>query len=722
MKHLRLLIIPAVILLLTAFTGGTKHENPFLSEYKTPYQVPPFDQIDTSDYMPAFLLGMKEQNAEIEAIINNQNPPDFQNTINAYDKSGKLLTKVSKVFYNLLEANTNKQMQKIARTLDPLVTKHGDDIYLNEKLFNRIKEVYKKRNDFKLDPQQIRVTEKYYNDFVRRGADLPKDKQDQLRKVNEELSMLSLKFGENLLAETNENFFLVIDRKEDLAGLPDEVINAAAEAAVRHSKEIQNPEVVVTADHQDPYTPDGKWVFTTSKPSMIPFLQYAKNRSLREKLYRGYFMRGNNGNKNDNKDIVSKIVALRMTQANLLGYRNYASYVIAENMAKTTDNVDNFLFRLWEASLRVAKTEASDMQAMIDKDGQGFKLAPWDWWYYAEKIHKQKYDLDESELKPYFSLNNVRDGMFHVATKLYGVTFTKKTDLPVYQKDVETFEVREANGTMLGILYLDYYPSDGKSGGAWTTDFRSPIRDEKNVRTIPILSIVCNLTKPTKDTPSLLSWDETTTMFHEFGHALHGLFVDGKYYRTAGNVPQDYVELPSQVMENWASEPEVLRFYAKNYKTGEVIPEDLIEKIQKSSLFNQGFETVEYLAAAILDMDYHKLTEPMGMDINSYEEKAMTGIGLIPEILPRYRTTYFAHIFDGGYAAGYYVYIWAAVLDADAFAAFKETGDIYNHELAERFRKYCLAESGDDDGMAQYVKFRGHEPSIEPLLKRRGLE
>ena len=690
------------VLLISGFNPVQKRENPFFTEYKTPFQVPPFDKIDTSDYMPAFLEGIKQHNAEIDAIINNTTLPDFNNTILAFDKSGKLLTRVSKVFYNLNEAETNKQIQSIARKLSPVMSKHGDDISLNDKLFAKIKAVYEKRKTMNLDSQQLRVVEKYFRDFERQGANLSPEKKDQLRKLNEELSMLSLTFGENLLAETNENFQLVISDKKDLAGLPQGVIDGAAETA--NEKGMK-----------------GKWVFTLSKPSMIPFLQYAKNRELREKIYRGYYMRGNNGNKNDNKEIVSKIVKLKLEKARLLGFDSYAAYVVDDNMAKTPATVNDFLDKLWSAALPVAKKEVDEMQKIIDREGGKFKLQTWDWWYYAEIIHKEKYSLDESELKPYFSLANVRDGMFMVATRLYGITFTKRTDLPVYQKDVETYEVKESDGRHLGILYLDYYPRDGKRGGAWCTDFQSA-GWENGKKIDPIVSVTCNFTKPTADTPSLLSWDETTTLFHEFGHALHGLFTEGKYSRTAGSVPQDYVEMPSQINENWASEPEVLKSYAKHYKTGDPIPNNLIEKIQNASLFNQGFETIEYLAASILDMDYHGISDSRDIDVVKFEADGMKKIGLIPEIIPRYRTTYFAHIFGGGYAAGYYVYIWAAVLDADAFNAFKSSGDIFNKDLASKFRKYCLAESGNDEGMKQYRKFRGQDPSIDALLKRRGLK
>lgn len=679
-----------------------KTENPFFSEYQTPFQVPPFDKIDTSDYMPAFMKGIAQHNAEIDSIIQNQASPDFENTILALDKSGKLLTRVSKVFYNLNEAETNKQLQSLARQLSPIMSKHQDDISLNEMLFSKIKAVYEKRYALKLDSQQLRVVEKYFRDFERQGANLPADKKEQLRKLNAELSLVSLTFGENVLAETNENFKLVIEDKKDLDGLPQGVIDGAAETAKEKGLE-------------------GKWVFTLSKPSMIPFLQYAKNRELREKIYRGYFMRGNNGDKNDNKEAVAKIVKLRVEKARLLGFDSYAAYVVDENMAKTPAKVNEFLAKLWTAALPVAKKEGAEMQKIIDRDGGQFKLQPWDWWYYAEIIRMEKYNLDESELKPYFSLTNVRDGMFMVATKLYGITFNKRTDLPVFQKDVETYEVKEADGSHLGILYLDYYPRDGKRGGAWCTDFQSA-GWEHGKKVDPVVSITCNFTKPTATAPSLLSWDETTTLFHEFGHALHGLFTEGKYTRTAGVVPQDYVELPSQINENWAGEPEVLKAYAKHYKTGEIIPDNLIDKIQKSSLFNQGFETVEYLAAAILDMDYHDVTEPKDINVLNFEGVAMKKIGLISEIIPRYRSTYFSHIFGGGYAAGYYVYIWAAVLDSDAFNAFKSSENIYNKELALKFRRYCLAESGNDEGMIQYKKFRGQDPSIDPLLKRRGLQ
>ena len=702
MKNITVILVVLATMLLTNCKREIMSDNPFFNDYQTPFGVPPFDKIDTTHYMPAFLEGIKLDNADIEALVNNSDEPSFDNTIFAFDRSGKLLTKVRKVFYNINEANTNEQIQAIARQVDPILSQHQDDIYLNEKLFARIKGLYDRRFELGLDSQQIRVTEKYFRDFERMGANLPKNKQEELRRINSELSMMSLNFGQNLLAETNKNFKLVIDDTVSLGGLPQSVIDGAAEEAKDAGLE-------------------GKWVFTLAKPSMIPFLQYAKDRTLREKIYRGYFMRGNNGNANDNNAIVSKMVKLRVKKAQLLGYKSFADYIIDDNMAKTPGNVYDFLTKLWNPALPMAKKEVAEMQKIIDREGGNFKLQPWDWWYYAEKVRKEKYDLDDSALRPYFSLDHVRDGMFMVAGKLYGVTFTRRTDLPVYQKDVETFEVMEADRKPVGILYLDYYPGPGKGAGAWCTDFRTQIMEDGN-RTDPVMSMVCNFTKPTVNAPSLLNWDEVTTLFHEFGHALHGLFSQGKYYRTAGVVPNDYVELPSQVMENWAGEPEVLRLYAKHYKTGEVIPEELITKIQKSGLFNQGFETVEYLAASILDLDFHTVADTMEIQVGDFESRSMDRINLISEIIPRYRSTYFAHIFDGGYAAGYYVYIWAAVLDADAYSAFRESGDVFNKELAAKFRKYCLAESGDDEGMVQYHKFRGKEPSVDPLLIRRGLK
>lgn len=702
---MRYLLLIAVISVLFAISGCSREKstrNPLLSDFETPFEVPPFDQIDTSHFIPAFLEGIRQHDAEIRAIVSNTRPPDFDNTILAFDASGKLIDRVSKIFYNLNESITNKAMQAIARDISPILSRHQDDVALNMPLFERIRKVYDQRFATNLDSQQIRVVEKYFRDFERKGAMLPDEKKERLRAVNESLSMLSLQFGDNLLAETTANFSLVLDKEDDLAGLPDDVIAAAAETA----REKGHP---------------GKWVFTLSKPSLIPFLQYAGKRNLREKIFRAYIQRGNNGGKNDNKEIVAKTVSLRAEKASLLGFSNFASYILDQNMAKTPEAVYGFLNQLWVPALEMARAERAAMQQIVDRDGGGFTIQPWDWWYYAEIIRVEKYDLDENELRPYFSLPKVRDGMFKVAGNLYGITFHQRNDLPLYHPELESFEVKEQDGSHLGVLYLDYFPRDGKQSGAWCTEFRTAGWDGDK-RIYPVVSITCNFTKPGRNTPALLSWDETNTLFHEFGHALHSLFTEGKYARTAGVVPMDYVELPSQIMENWASDPEVLKIYAAHYQTNEVIPEHLLKKIENSARFNQGFSTVEYLAASFLDMDYHMLTSTGNMDIVNFETSQMTKIGLIPEIVPRYRSTYFGHVFNSSYAAGYYVYIWAAVLDADAFQAFKESGDIYNKTLAASFRKYCLAGCGDDEGMVQYRKFRGKDPNPDALLIRRGLK
>ena len=676
--------------------------NPFLSEYATPFQVPPFDQIKIEHYMPAFEAGIKEQQAEIEAIANSTETPTFENTILTFDKSGAILDRVSNVFFNLNECLTDDEMNAIAEQVLPMLSKHSDAIMMNPKLFERIDYVYQHRNEMGLDDQQLRVVEKYHEDFMRSGAGLPADKQAELSQINEQLSMLSLQFGNNLLKE-NSNFKLVIDNEADLAGLPQTSIDAAAEQAKTDGM-------------------DGKWVFTLSKPSLIPFLQYADKRDLREQMYKAYYNRGDNGNEFDNKELIKEMLKLRQQRAKLMGYNNFANFVLARNMAKDDATVDNFLINIFNPAQKLAKQELAEMQAIADAEGANIKLEGWDWWYYAEKLRKAKYDFDENQIKPYLTVDNVRDGMFMAANKLYGISFTKNTELPVYFPGVETFEVKEANGDFIGILYLDYYPRPSKSGGAWCTSFRESGYDINGKKIYPLVSLVMNFTPAAGNTPALLTWDETETMWHEFGHSLHAFFSDGLYDRTCGSVPRDYVELPSQIMENWVAEPEVIRMYAKHYQTGEVMPDSLIAKIENSALFNQGFMTTELIAASILDMKYHELTNIDGLDVDAFEKQQMNAIGLMPEILPRYRSTNFAHIFSGGYSAGYYAYTWAEVLDKDAFNYFKTSGDLFNQELAASFRKNCLQECGNDEGMVQYRKFRGQDPDYEPYLKARGLK
>lgn len=677
-------------------------KNPFLTEYTTPFQVPPFDQIKNEHYLPAFEAGMKEQLAEVEAIIGNAETPTFQNTILPFDKSGETLDRVSNVFFNLNECLTNDEMIKIAETVLPLLSKHSDSIMMNPKLFERIDYVYQHRNEMGLDDQQIRVVEKYEQDFVRNGAALPADKQEELSKINEQLSTLSLQFGNNLLKE-NAGYKLIIENEADLAGLPQTSIDAAAEQAKADSIE-------------------GKWVFTLSKPSLIPFLQFSERRDLREQMYKAYYNRGDNNNANDNKQLINEMVKLRVQKAKLFGYDNYADYVLAVNMAQDSKTVDKFLIDIFNPAQQLAKKELAEMQAIADAEGANIKLEGWDWWYYAEKLRKAKYAFDENQIKPYLTVDNVRNGMFMAANKLYGVTFTQNTNLPVYYPGVETYEVKEANGDFLGILYLDYYPRESKSGGAWCTSFRESGHDINGKKIYPVVSLVMNFTPASGGTPALLTWDETETMWHEFGHSLHAFFSDGLYSRTCGNVPHDYVEMPSQIMENWVAEPEVIRMYAKHYQTGEPMPDSLITKIENSALFNQGFMTTELIAASILDMKYHELTEAQDLDVDAFEKEQMDAIGLMPEILPRYRSTNFSHIFNGGYSAGYYAYTWAEVLDKDAFNYFKTSGDLFNPELAASFRKNCLQECGNDEGMVQYRKFRGQDPDYEPYLKARGLK
>ena len=688
-------------MLFSACTGKTDTgSNPFYTDYDTPFKTPPFSKIKLEHYLPAFKDGMKQEQDEIEAIASNSAEPTFENTIVAMEKTGELLDKVTHVFDNMSSANTNDELQAIAKELSPLLSKHRDDISLNNALFQRVKTVYQQKDNLDLNTEQKMLLDKYYKNFVRSGANLDEKQKNELRDINKELSLLTLQFGENVLKENN-TFELVLDNGDDLAGLPDAVITGAAEAAKERGYQ-------------------GKWVFTLHKPSLIPFLQYSEKRDLREKMFKGYINRGNNNNELDNKKILSKIAALRVRRANLLGYKTHAAYVLEENMAKNSGNVYDLLYKLWKPALAVAKKEAKELQALIESEGEDFKLEPWDWWYYAEKLKKAKYDLEDGDLRPYFQVDNVRRGAFDVATKLYGITFTERKDIPVYHEDVTVYEVKEADGTNIGILYTDYFPRASKQGGAWMNEYRAQSNmDGKNIR--PLIVNVGNFSKPTADQPALISFEEALTLFHEFGHALHGLLTNCTYPKLSGtNVARDFVELCSQIMENWASEPEVLRSYARHYKTNEPIPEELIEKIQKSGKFNQGFKTVEYLAASFLDMDWHTLTEAVELDPIPFENKSMTKIGLIPEIVSRYRSPYFQHIFSGGYASGYYSYIWAEVLDADAFQAFKEAG-LFDHQTAQAFRDNILAAGGTEDPMVLYKRFRGAEPNIEPLLERRGL-
>jgi peptidyl-dipeptidase Dcp len=676
-------------------------ENPLLSEFTTPFGVPPFALIKDEHYLPAFEKGMADQKKEVEAIVSNPEPPSFANTVEALERSGALFTRVAGVFGNMTNSNTNDELQRIDTEIAPKLAQHRDDIALNPGLFARVKAVYTDREKLNLPVEQARLLEETYKDFVRGGADLTADKQARFRKINEELSVLTVKFGENVLKENNA-FELVIDKEEDLAGLPAAVVAGAAEAAKERGKAAG-------------------WVFTLHRPSIIPFLQYSEKRELREKLFKAYINRGNNGNALDNKAAAAKIAALRVERANLLGYTTHADYVLEENMAKTPGAVTEFLKKLWTPALERAKAEAADLQAMIREEGGGFGLEPWDWWYYAEKVKKARYDLDDTALRPYFQLEKVRDGAFMVANKLYGITFTERADIPKYNDDVRVFEVKDADGSHLSILYVDYYPRANKRGGAWMSNFRDQsIQSGQDIR--PVIINNGNFSKPAAGEPALISYEEALTLFHEFGHALHGILSRCAYESLSGtSVRRDFVELGSQVMENWASEPEVLKIYARHYKTGEPIPDALLDKLRESRYFNQGFETVEYLAASFLDMDWHTLAEPKEWDTPAFDREAMARIGLIPQIACRYLSPYFTHIFSGGYSAGYYSYIWAEVLDADAFQAFKETS-LFDPATAKSFRTNILERGGTEEPMILYKRFRGREPKIEPLLQKRGLD
>jgi peptidyl-dipeptidase Dcp len=706
MKHFNLIVLTIAIVYFSACKNTNTDmatqvsTNPLLTEFTTPYGVPPFDMIKNEHYKPAFEAAMQVHKAEVDSIANNTNAPDFANTIEALDDAGAMLTRISGIFFNMTGANTNDTLEKISEEIAPTLSKHYDYISMNDKLFAKVKQVYDKRTSLGLNEEQSELLDKTYKSFIRNGALLNKEQKQSISKINEELALLTLKFGQNTLAEVND-FKLIVDNKDELKGLSDDLIAAAAETAKENKME-------------------GKWVFTLQNPSVMPFLQYAENKALRDKIWKAMQNKGNNQNANDNNEIVKKIASLRLQRANLLGYATHAHYVLEEQMAQNPDNVNKLLNDLWKPAITKAKVEAAEIQEYIKSEGGDFKVSPSDWRYYSEKIRKQKFDLDENEIKQYFSLGNVHQGVFGTVGKLYGIQFKERKDLPIYHPEVKVYEVNEADGSLIGILYMDFHPRASKRSGAWMTSFSDQkMKDGKRVP--PVISIVCNFSKPTGDSPSLLTYDEVSTYFHEFGHALHGLLSNVNYNGLAGtNVPTDFVELPSQIMENWAAEPEVLKSFAKHYKTGEVMPDALIDKIKKAGTYGQGFATTEYLAASILDMDYHTQKSVMETSAQDFEKKSMISHGLIDEIIPRYRSTYFNHIFSGGYSSGYYSYIWSEVLDSDAFEAFKQKG-LFDQATALAFRKNILEKGGTADPMELYKRFRGADPTIDPLLKKRGL-
>lgn len=678
-------------------------DNPLLKPFNTPHNVPPFNEIKSEHFLPAVKAVIKKQQEDIRAIIANPEPPTFANTVEALDRSFIQVKKVENIYNAMKAANADDQMRAVTKIISPMLEGNEDEIKLNTKLFKRIEAVHKKKDQLKLTEEQRMLLKKFYGDARRDGANLSPEKQAQLKKISHRIEELKVKFGDNILEETNR-FELVLE-KPGIEGLPAGVVSAAAEMAQERGHK-------------------GKWVFTIHKPSLLPFLTYSPNRAHREKIFKAYINQGNNGDDLDNKQILKEILALRVKKAKMLGYPHYVQYELDDRMAKNPESIHKLLRQLWGPSLEMAKKEAKALQALIDKEGGKFKLQPWDWWYYSEKLRKAKYDLDENEIKPYLQLENVMKGAFYVANKLWGLKFVPLKDMPVYHPDVRVYEVLDGDGSLLGIMYFDYHPRASKRGGAWMNNLREQYRVDGK-RVAPVITNNGNFTKPTGGRPSLLRYDEALTLFHEFGHALHGLLSQGNYIFISGTeVALDFVELPSQIMENWMGEPEVLKVFAKHYKTGEVIPQALLDKIRKASLFNKGFQRTEFIAAAFLDLDWHlfPMTDPAKVDVLKQEKIFLDKIGLIPEIVVRYRSSYFRHVFSSMYPAGYYSYIWAEVLDADAYEAFKETGNLFDPKVAKAFRTHILERGGGGEAMELYKRFRGAEPKIDPLLKRNGFK
>ncbi len=713
----KLLVLITIVLMSACNTSTDQTEiqtsdNPFEQEWDTPFGVPPFHKIKNEHYMPAFQKGMEENLAEIDAIVNNSEAPTFANTLEALERSGKLLSKVENVFYNLTGSNTNPVMQELQRELSPLLSAHEDKITLNEALFQRVEAVWQARETLDLDSEQLKLLEDTRKQFVRSGALLNEEQKAQITEINAKISELTTAFGQNLLAETN-GFELILD-KADLGGLSEGTIAAAAETAAQKMEEAETEEA--KAAYKD------KYVFTPHRSSMYPFLTESSRRDLREQLYKSYVQRGDNDNQTDNKKVAAEIAKLRAERAQLMGYETHAHFMLEERMLKTPQEVYDLLMQLWKPALERAKVEVADMQAVVDAEGQDFQIAAWDWWQYSEKVRKAKYDLDEAALKPYLSLDNVLKGVFETTNKLWGLSFTERFDINVYHPDARVWEVKDKDGTHLGIFIGDYFTRSNKRGGAWMSSFKEQSNFDGKER--PVVVNVCNFPAPVGDDPALLSFENVTTLFHEFGHAMHGILTNVSYPSMSGTSgPRDFTEFPAQLLEHWASEPEILKSFATHYQTGEVMPDALIDKVLKAAKFNQGFANTEYLAASLLDMNWHTIKADEEMkDADAFEAAAMDKIGLIEEIAPRYRSTYFAHIFAGGYAAGYYSYVHSAVLDSDGFEAFKETGDVFNQELASKLRTHVYEKGSTEEAMDLYVKFRGRQPKIDALLKVRGLD
>lgn len=710
----RLILITALLFIVSCQQESKMDPNinPFFQEWNTPYEVPPFLDIKDEHYMPAYEQGMKENLEEIDAIVNNPEAPTFANTIEELERTGQLLSKVGRVFSNLASSNTNPKLQELQRELSPMLSAHYDKISLNEGLFNRVNAIWQNRENLDLTKEQTKLLNDTRKGFVRSGALLSEDQKERISEINSKISGLSTSFGQNLLAETN-GFELILEAS-DLEGLSEGVIAAAADAA------SQKMDAAESDEEKDKY--NDKYVFTPHRSSMYPFLTESTRRDLREKLYNSYVMRGDNNNDKDNKEIAAQIAKLRAERAQIMGYKTHAHFILDDNMLKTPEEVYDLLYKLWKPAVKRAKVEVADMQAVADSEGHDFKVAAWDWWHYSEKVRKEKYDLDESAIKPYLSLDNVLQGVFNTTNKLWGLNFTEIFDIDLYHPDARIWEVTDKDGSHLGIFIGDYFTRSNKRGGAWMSSFK--VQSNLDGRERPIVVNVCNFPAPVGDDPALLSFDNVVTLFHEFGHAMHGTLTDVKYGSMAGTSgPRDFIELPSQLLEHWASEPQVLKSFATHYETGEPIPDELIEKLLNASKFNQGFINTEYLAASLLDMDWHTISADDELkDANKFESESMKKVGLIGEIAPRYRTTYFAHIFSGGYSSGYYSYVHAAVLDSDAFEAFKEAGDVFDPNLSSKLRSSIYSMGSTEEAMDLFVDFRGRKPVIEPLLKVRGLD
>lgn len=691
----------ALVALNTSCSMDSNTANPFMTEYTTPYEIPPFEEISYDHYLPAFEEGIKQQKAEIQAIVNNPETPTFENTILAMDMSGELLEKVAIVFFALTESNSSDEMIAISEVAMPMYSQHSDEIMMNDSLFQRVKYLYDHIAEVEYTTAQKRAIEDTYKSFTRNGALLDAEKKDELMKLNLALTDLYLKYNKNILTATNA-FELVVDDSTKLAGLPASNIAVAAEEAVKRGHE-------------------GKWVFTLHAPSRLPLLQFADNRDLRQQMYEGYITLASKDS-TDNKPIIKEIVKNRVLKANLLGFNSYADYMTDNVMAKTVANAENLLMKIWTPAVKRVKEEVAEMQAIVDAEGGNFKIAPWDYYYYAEKVRKQKYDLDENEVRQYFACDSVLKGVFHMAERLYGITFTEMPDAPKYHPEVKVYDVKDTAGEHVAVFMTDYFPRDSKRQGAWMSEFKGAYIKDDGTQVRPVIYNVGNFSKPTADTPSLLTLDEVETMFHEFGHGLHGMLTRAQYKSQAGtNVDRDFVELPSQIHEHWAMEPELIKYYAHHYETGEVMPDALIEKLQASSTHNQGFATTELAGAALLDLQWGKINTTDDVDVEAFEKSVAEKLGLPEEVQFRYRSTYFKHIFGSdGYAAGYYTYLWAEVLDADGFELFKEKG-VFDPATAKAFKENVLEMGGSEDPMVLYKNFRGQDPNPDALLRNRGL-